>query len=92
MVYDEDGHLLNASLLDYALPNAENVPPIETILVEKPAEFGPFGAKGVGEPPVIPGAAAIANAIASATGKRITELPLTAQRIATALSGNGASK
>ncbi|MGN6561406.1 MAG: xanthine dehydrogenase family protein molybdopterin-binding subunit [Thermomicrobiales bacterium] len=92
MVYDEDGRLLNASLLDYALPNAENVPPIETILVEKPAEFGPFGAKGVGEPPVIPGAAAIANAVASATGARITELPLTAQRIATALSANGAGK
>ncbi len=94
MVYDEEGRLQNPSLLDYALPNAENVPPVETVLVEKPAQWGPFGAKGVGEPPVIPGAAAIANAISAAVGTRVTELPITPERLITAMrngaGGNGA--
>ena len=50
-------------------------------MVGVPSDSGPFGAKGVGEPPVIPGAAAIANAIADAVGVRITDLPITPQRI-----------
>lgn len=84
-VYDETGQLVNPSLMDYALPNAVNVPPIDVVLVEKPAPLGPFGAKGVGEPPVIPGAAAIANAIKNAAGVRVTALPITGQRLLTAL-------
>jgi CO/xanthine dehydrogenase Mo-binding subunit len=52
--------------------------------VEVPSDAGPFGAKGVGEPPVIAAPAAIANAIAAATGRRFTELPITSQAIAAA--------
>ncbi|MDB5076978.1 MAG: aldehyde oxidase and xanthine dehydrogenase molybdopterin binding protein, partial [Chloroflexi bacterium] len=66
--YGEDGRLVGSSLMDYALPTTGNVPVIQTLLVEVPSADGPFGAKGVGEPPIIPGAGAIANAILDATG------------------------
>ncbi|MBI4505770.1 MAG: xanthine dehydrogenase family protein, partial [Chloroflexi bacterium] len=62
LVYDEGGQLLTATLMDYALPTAEMVPAFATRIVEVPAADGPLGARGVGEPPVIPGAAAVANA------------------------------
>jgi CO/xanthine dehydrogenase Mo-binding subunit len=52
------------------------VPEIETLLVEVPSEMGAYGAKGVGEPPAIPGPAAVANAIRDATGGRVTSLPM----------------
>jgi len=81
MVYDGQGTLLTATFADYSIPRATDVPPMETVMVEVPSEFGPYGAKGVGEPPVIPGGAAIANAIADATGLRITRLPITPARI-----------
>jgi CO/xanthine dehydrogenase Mo-binding subunit len=55
-------------------------------MVEVPAPDGPFGAKGVGEPPVIPVAAAVANAIYNAVGVRPSELPITPQRLFTALT------
>lgn len=84
-VYDDTGGLLTATLTDYALPKAPYVSRIETILVEVPSEDGPFGAKGVGEPPVVPAAAAIANAVADAIGTRITTLPITPERILQAL-------
>jgi CO/xanthine dehydrogenase Mo-binding subunit len=83
--YAEDGRLMNPSLLDYRKLTAADVPPIETIIVEVPAPAGPFGARGVGEPPIVPAPAAIANAIRDATGARLTELPLTPERIAMAL-------
>ena len=87
--HDEDGRLLSGSFLDYAVPTAERVPKIDTLLVEVPAPDGPFGAKGVGEACVVAGPAAIANAIAAATGARMRELPMTAPRVWTALSGSG---
>lgn len=74
--YDERGELLTASLMDYTLPRAADVPSIEAVLVTNPAPNGPFGARGVGEPPITAGAAAIANAIRDATGARIYELPM----------------
>ncbi|HWE62240.1 MAG TPA: xanthine dehydrogenase family protein molybdopterin-binding subunit [Chloroflexota bacterium] len=83
--YDDEGRLLGASLMDYALPTAEQVPDIETITIEIPSNDGPFGAKGVGEPPIIPGAAAIANAILDATGVRPTALPMTPPRVLRAM-------
>jgi CO/xanthine dehydrogenase Mo-binding subunit len=85
IVYDDAGGLLTATLTDYAIPKAPNVPRVETIVVEVPSEDGPMGAKGVGEPPVVPAAAAIANAIADAIGTRITTLPITPERILQAL-------
>jgi CO/xanthine dehydrogenase Mo-binding subunit len=85
LLYDDAGRLTNPSLLDYRKLTAADLPPIETIIVEVPSPAGPFGARGVGEPPIIPAPAAIANAIHDATGVRITELPLTPERIALAL-------
>lgn len=88
MLYDERGQLLNSSFMEYAIPGARGTPHIDTLLVEVPAAFGPFGAKGVGEPPVIPGGAAIANAIADATGVHVTQLPMTPERVFHALSND----
>ncbi|MFL5654400.1 MAG: xanthine dehydrogenase family protein molybdopterin-binding subunit [Ktedonobacteraceae bacterium] len=81
MVYDESGQLLTATLMDYALPQSQDVPTITPLLVEVPSELGPFGAKGVGEPPVVPVAAAIANAIRDAVGVRMTQIPMTPERV-----------
>jgi CO/xanthine dehydrogenase Mo-binding subunit len=76
-----DGRVLNPNLTDYKMPTALDVPPIESILVEHPSEAGPYGAKGVGEPPNIEPPAAVANAIAAATGVRVRSLPITAEKI-----------
>jgi len=81
MVYDEDGQLLTATLMDYALPQSPEMPTITPLLVELPSLLGPFGAKGVGEPPVVPVAAAIAHAIRDAVGARMSELPMTPERV-----------
>ena len=86
MAYDEQGQLRSATLMDYALPSSTDTPPeVETIILEVPTEHGPFGAKGVGEPPVVAAPAAIANAIAAATAARFTELPLTSEALVRAL-------
>ncbi len=76
MVYDDDGQLISASFLDYDLPKAHQVPTIEAVIVETPSPEGALGVRGVGEPPIIPGAAAVGNAIRDATGVRINELPM----------------
>ncbi len=91
MAYDEDGQLLSGSWLDYTLPDSmQTAPDVETIIVEVPSEHGPFGARGVGEPPVVPTPAAVANAIAHSTGLRLTDIPMTAPRVLQALrSQNG---
>jgi len=81
MVYDETGQLLTGTFLDYALPMAPDVPAFETIIVEVPSADGPYGARGIGEGPVCGAAAAVANAIAAATGVRYRTLPMTAPRI-----------
>jgi CO/xanthine dehydrogenase Mo-binding subunit len=83
--HDEHGQLLSGSFLDYAIPTAENVPSIDTLVVEVPAPEGPFGAKGIGEAPVIAAPAAIANAIMDAVGVRLRELPMSAPRVWAAL-------
>jgi CO/xanthine dehydrogenase Mo-binding subunit len=87
MRYDEDGQLLSGSWMDYAMPDAVQASPIQTQIVEVPSVSGPFGARGVGEPPVIPTVAAIANAVAHATGVRMTQTPMTAPRVLEALEG-----
>lgn len=76
LVHDANGQLLSTTFLEYALPRVEDVGQIETTAVEVPSADGPFGAKGIGEAPVIPGPAAIANAIAAATGLRLRRLPM----------------
>ena len=85
MRYDEDGQLLTGSWMDYAMPDAVQAAPIDTQIVEVPSVSGPYGARGVGEPPVIPTVAAIANAVAHATGVRMTQTPMTAPRVLEAL-------
>jgi CO/xanthine dehydrogenase Mo-binding subunit len=87
LVHDANGQLLSGTFLDYALPRAEDVGVIEATSVEVPAPDGPLGAKGIGEAPVIPGAAAIANAVAAATGVRLRELPMHRRRVWRALHG-----
>jgi CO/xanthine dehydrogenase Mo-binding subunit len=81
MPFDEQGQLLAGSLMDYAVPDALDIPEIETIIVEVPAPDGPFGAKGIGEAPVCGSPAAIGNAIEAAAGVRMRALPMTARRI-----------
>jgi CO/xanthine dehydrogenase Mo-binding subunit len=76
LVYDADGQLRTSSFLDYELPTADQLPDIDVRLIEIPSPIGPLGAKGVGEPPAIPGPAALANALARATGVRVRQLPI----------------
>jgi CO/xanthine dehydrogenase Mo-binding subunit len=86
LVHDEHGQLVTGSFVDYAMPTASVVPPIETEIVEVPAPEGPFGAKGVGEAPVVGVPGAVANAIAAATGGvRLMQLPMTPERVWRAL-------
>lgn len=93
MLYAPDGRMINPGLLDYRLPTALDVPKIESILVEEPTRHGPFGVKGVGEPPITPGLAVMANAIYDATGVRVREAPITPERLVMAIEaaqrGNG---
>jgi CO/xanthine dehydrogenase Mo-binding subunit len=89
LIYDDNGQPLNPSFMDYSLPQADQVPELEVKLIELPSKAAPFGAKGVGEPPVIPTAAAVANAIVDASGARVTTLPITAQRVQQAMNGKG---
>jgi CO/xanthine dehydrogenase Mo-binding subunit len=89
LAYDDGGQLRTGSFVEYAMPTIDCVPPIDLEIVEVPAPDGPFGAKGVGEPPVIAVAAAIANAIADAVGVRLRELPMTPERVWAALQAQG---
>jgi CO/xanthine dehydrogenase Mo-binding subunit len=76
LVYDGDGQLRTASFLDYELPAADQIPLIDVRLIEVPSPVGPLGAKGVGEPPAIPGTAALANAVSRAAGVRVRRAPI----------------
>ena len=87
-LFGADGRQRNATLLDYKLPTTADAPEIETIFIENPASNGgPRGSKGVGEPPIVPTAAAVGNAIASATGVRVRRLPMTPERVWRAITG-----
>jgi len=94
LMFDDSGKLMNPSLLDYRKLTAADLPDIETIIVEVPSPSGPYGARGVGEPPIVPAPACIANAIEDAVGVRLTELPMTPERIALAVAagGNGSAR
>ena len=92
MTYDEDGQLLTSTLMDYALPLGKDVPTITPLVVEVPSNLGPYGARGVGEPPVVPVAAAIANAIKDAVGARVTVMPMTPERVLASMQGKDSRK
>jgi CO/xanthine dehydrogenase Mo-binding subunit len=81
----ENGVSRNPHLLDYKIPTSLDAPAIETILIESGHGLGPFGAKGLGEPAMTPSIAAVANAVSNAVGARVTELPITAERVLAAL-------
>ncbi len=81
----DQGVNLTTGLSTYLVPTSLDVPDVEPVLLESGEGKGPFGARGIGEPPVGPPAAAVANAIEDATGARITELPITPERVARAL-------
>jgi CO/xanthine dehydrogenase Mo-binding subunit len=80
-VFNADGQMVNSSLLDYRMPTALDLPLLETVLVEVPNPGHPYGVRGVGEVPIVPPLAAIANAISHATGGRVTTLPATPERV-----------
>lgn len=84
-VYNERGVMQNASFLDYRMPVASDLPMIDTVLVQVPNPSHPYGVRGVGEVPIVPPLAAVANAMRTATGIRFTELPLSPSRVLEAL-------
>jgi xanthine dehydrogenase molybdenum-binding subunit len=86
MLFDpQTGRNVNPGLLDYKLPSIMDTPNIKSVIVEVPAKDTIYGARGVGEPPIIATATAIANAVADAIGTHIKALPLTPERVLTAI-------
>ncbi|MBB6216895.1 CO/xanthine dehydrogenase Mo-binding subunit [Anaerosolibacter carboniphilus] len=81
----ENGIVKNPSFVDYKIPTADDMPEMIVKFVENPEEAGPFGARGVGEPCMVPTAPAIANAVYDALGIRINSLPITAEKVLKAL-------
>ena len=77
----DTGAPLTLNLDSFKIPNLADIPPIEPMLIEHPDPIGPYGAKALGEPPLVPVAPAIANAVYDATGVRIRELPITAEKV-----------
>lgn len=76
-----NGRILNPSLVDYHIPTSLDTPEIVPIIVEEPDSFGPFGAKGLGEPSLIPTPAAVLNAVSHAIGKRLGRTPASPERV-----------
>ena len=81
----EKGVLKNGNFLDYKIPTVKDLPPVEAVIIETDDKDGPFGAKGIGEPGLVPTAPAIANAIYDAVGIRIKDLPITPEKVLKAL-------
>lgn len=80
-IYNDAGQLLNPGFLDYRIPVASDLPMIDAVIVEVPNERHPFGVRGVGEVPIVPALAAVANAIEDAIGVRPQELPISPPRL-----------
>ena len=80
-VYDDGGDMQNPTLLDYRMPTSFDLPMLDTILVEVPNPGHPYGVRGVGEIPIVPPLAAVANAIHDALGVRVSRLPATPDRL-----------
>jgi CO/xanthine dehydrogenase Mo-binding subunit len=84
-VYDRHGRLDNPGFLDYRIPVASDLPMIEAVMVEVPNPRHPFGARGVGEVPIVPPMAAVANAVCDAIGARMRDLPISPPKLRAAL-------
>lgn len=91
-VYDADGRMRNASMLDYRMPTAVDVPPIEAVMVEVPNPRHPYGVRGVGEVPICPPPAAISAAIYNAIGIRMYELPMSPPKVCQAIINEASAK
>ena len=78
----EEGVIKNPNFTDYLLPTILDAPDVEALLIEQDGSWGPFGAKGVGEPPTISSTAAVVAAIRAATGKPIYRVPVRPQDVA----------
>jgi xanthine dehydrogenase molybdenum-binding subunit len=90
LLYDPaTGKLLNGNLLDYKLPTILDHPRLEARFVENPEPTNPYGTKALGEPPTVPGAAAIRNAVLHATGVGINRIPLSPERLFTEFKAAG---
>ena len=89
LLFDAKGKPLNNNLLDYKLPTAMDTPDLQAAFVEVPDPTGPYGNKALGEPPAIPGAPAIRNAVLHATGVAIDSLPLSPQKLVEAFAAAG---
>jgi CO/xanthine dehydrogenase Mo-binding subunit len=87
-VYDKNGRLDNPGFLDYRIPVASDLPMIEAVMIEVPNPRHPFGARGVGEVPIVPPMAAVANAIFDATGVRMRDLPISPPKLRAALDAH----
>jgi CO/xanthine dehydrogenase Mo-binding subunit len=87
-VVTENGQVLTGNLGDYRIPCTRDLPPLETVLIEDPAGPGPFAAKQIGENGIVATAPAIANALDDAVGVRVFDIPITAERIHSALKSN----
>ncbi|NKB70629.1 MAG: molybdopterin-dependent oxidoreductase [Candidatus Latescibacteria bacterium] len=87
--YKEDGTMANPTFLDYRMPTALDLPLVETILVEVPNPGSPHGIRGVGEVPLVPTMAAIANAVYQAVGVRLEDLPMSPDRVVAGLAAKG---
>ena len=90
-VYDAEGRLENPGFLDYRVPVCSDVPNIDTVIVEVPNPRHPYGVRGVGETPIVPPMAAIANAMANALGIRFTQLPMSPPRVLAAIDRAGSA-
>ena len=88
MQYDRNGNV-NPGFVDYRVPTSADLPTVESVIVEIPAPNGPFGAKGVGEPPITPTLATMSNAVVDAVGVRVNDLPIKPEKITAALHNNG---
>ena len=87
-IFNEDGSMANPTFLDYRMPTSLDLPMIDTVIIEVPNPRHPFGVRGVGEAPIIPPPAAIANAIFHATGVRMTSLPMSPEAVLAAMHLN----
>jgi CO/xanthine dehydrogenase Mo-binding subunit len=85
-VFDRDGVMQNAGFLDYRMPVASDLPMVDAVIVEVANPLHPYGVRGVGEVPIVPPLAAVANAMRDATGIRFTELPLSPPRVLEGIS------
>jgi CO/xanthine dehydrogenase Mo-binding subunit len=83
--------MANSSFLDYRMPTSLDLPMIDTVIVEVANPGHPFGVRGVGEMPIVPPMAAIANAIYNAVGVRMTNLPMSPGKMLQALEEKEAS-